>query len=573
MNLNAVPWLGALLSTDGHVRVTGKSRAYTIRSTEREWLRQIQLKLYFTLGIETSIYGNPKRGYDLYLKNPKLVTKLLKKHGIDWIIERKARDIETGYTALEIPRNVLLKLKTDPVYFLEKLFGIKLYPYQGNIVREVATGNPLVLIEKGRQIGISYAMGGLGIWYCATKPKKRVLGLSLYKEQAKVILRYGQMILFQKPALLEDLVETPYGLTRTSIKFRDGSLFDISNCRRPNADNVRSKFADLLIIDEAILLFDKMFNAIEPLTVAKNGQKVYISTAGAEGCFFHSKVSKVKMRAKKSELILPEKSQTAKVISDGGTVFYLPSCQYHSEEKSLKKRFTDILCPVFTHERLQEALEDLKSINFQREYCVKWLGTENQMFPIVKKWGPTEGAYVTPRRLYAGLDVGESRHPTVLTILQGDSERCKTVKTKGWRRAPDRKTLAKYVWRALKPWKVQELRMDKTGIGMGLYERIVDLGLPVLGVSWNKQVKNRLMFNLKDALGSEILRVGENEDQLLYELRGYFGEPIEGTNWFEFKCIDSDDYVDSLALGWDAVPKWKIVPKTSITARDRRAIQ
>jgi len=330
----------------------------------------------------------------------------------------------------------------------------------------------------------------------------------------------------------------------------------------------------LLILDEAILLFDVMFGAIEPLTVAKNGQKVYVSTAGAEGCFFHAKISRFKRRAKRERPVDPERSSVAKIVKDADeTLFYLPSCTYHPSEQQLEKRFTDVLCPVFTRKRLQEALEDLKEINFQREYCCRWLGTENQMFPIIEKWGPTIGFYETPRVFYAGLDVGETGSATVLVILQGDSERCKTVKTKHWRRVPDRMTLAKYVWRSLKPFKVQELRMDKTGIGMGLYERILDLNVPVYGVSWTKQYKNKIMFNLKDALGSGCLKIGENEEQLLFELRGFFAQPIEGTNFFEFKSIDTDDYVCALALAWDAVPKWKIFPsRPGITARDRRKV-
>jgi len=155
-----VIWLGALLSTDGHVEVRGKSRAYTIRAgiNDLPWLLQIRKKLLSILNIETSVYGNPRRGYELYLKNPKRITALLKELGLDWVIERKAIAIASGYTAFRIPRHVLIRLKSDPVYFLEKLFGLSLYKYQKMILREIAGGTKTVYIEKGRQIGITFTM-------------------------------------------------------------------------------------------------------------------------------------------------------------------------------------------------------------------------------------------------------------------------------------------------------------------------------------------------------------------------------------------------------------------------------
>jgi len=568
----AIAWLAALLSCDGHVSVRGKRRAYYIYSAEKEWLQKIRELLYLHLGIDSSLPYSSGDVYRIYLRNPRLITEILKRHGLQWMIERKAKDVLSAYQLFKIPRRALIKRQDDPIYFGEMLFDLSLYDYEKAILKALAEGYKLILIEKGRQIGISWTIALGALWYCVTNRRKIWLNLALYKEQAKRILRYIYNILYLKPPLAYQFIDMPHGKTKEHVRFRSESIFEISNCKRPDAHNVRSKTADVLSIDEAILLFDRMFGAIEPLTAATKGPQIWISTAGVEGCSFHRKVEKARRKWKKEDLKV-KGSKIAKIYTNEDSIlFYLPACKFNEKARTLKERFSEILCPSFTPKRLQNALEELKPINFKREYCCLWLGTENQMFPIIQKWGPQSGQYHVPNYHWGGLDVGEGRHPTVLIILEGDSEHCKTVKSYEWKREPDRKTLARKIKRACKPWKLGELKMDKTGIGVGLYERVMDEGLPVVGVSWNKITKNRMFFDLKDALGSGILRVGENEDQLLYELRSIFSEPIAGTNWFEFKSIDTDDYVAALAMAWSAVPKWKLPPFGKISVRERRIL-
>jgi len=538
-----VAWLAGLLSTNGYVQPQTKtSRRYRIFSVERNWLEQIQQRLAL-VGIQSRIDKSSHGSWELCVKEPRKVTGLLKKYGEPWLMLRKWRLVETAYPLAELD---LERLVSDPVYFIEALFPVKLFEYQKTVLRAVMK-NELVMVLKGRQIGISWVAACLALYWASVHSNHHVLILALYRNQAKRILEYVKQILFMQPALLEQLVEMPYGLTKSEIRFQNGSVIEISGVTRPHGDNVRSKHAHLLIVDEAVLLFDRQLSAIEPITAFTKGKRLYISTAGFTGCYFHRKFESIKLRQPKNQKI-----------------FMLPAC------KLKHGKIVEVLCPEQSVERLKEARRDLGDINFRREYLCEWLGAENQMFPTIFKNPTPEGKQIVPRRqFWAGLDVGEVTNPTVLTLIQGTKELACCIKT--WqfssRYYTTKKRLARAITRVLKPWKIGILKMDKTGIGLGLYERLMDEGAPIEGLSWNKVVKNKLMFNLRDALNAPHLYINANLEQLLYELRGYFAEPIEGSSYFEFKCISTDDYVDSLALAWDAIPEHYIPPPTQIAVR------
>jgi len=465
-----------------------------------------------------------------------------------------------------LDHDTLKRLRSDPAFFMSYLFKVNLFPYQKAICDVVASGEQTVAVLKSRQIGVSFTAAALCLWYASTHRNSVVLILSLYRRQAQQVYRYILQFLYGVPEILDELIILPYGVTRSELRFRNGSIIKYLNCSRPEAVNVRGQVADLLIVDEAILILDKMWSAIEPITTMRQGQRVYISTAGVEGCFFHSVCEKIKHLGERISLGGP----AFKYVSSKGVLFYLPACTYEAKAKSVEERFRDVLCPVRKPEDLQRSLEELKSLNFRREYLCEWVGCEDQMFPLIHKVHRVSDVEVV-NRWYAGLDVGEVRNPTVLTILKGDIENALVYRTYEWRRMIDRRDLARQIARKLKRknrfYINAPLVMDNQGIGVGLYERLLDEGVPLHGVAWNLTTKNKVMFELKDALTSGRLKIPEDEGQLIYELRSYFAEQIAGTTKYEFHTIDTDDYVDSLALAWSAVPKISVIPSIRMEVR------
>jgi len=406
MKEKIIAWLAGLISTDGSIKWQGKNKLkYEIYSSEKYWLQQIK-KILELAEIESNIrnYGKPNL-FVLYLKNPSQVTKMLRNYGLDYLIQRKAqRVIDADY---EFSREDLIRLVKEPAYFAKKLFDIDLYSYQIKVLETIKPEHKTIVI-KGRKIGLSYAAAIGALWWAATHPKHKVLIVSLYKDQAKIILNYVKEILYRKPELLNEFIDLPWGLTKTKFTFRNGATIEATGCNRPYGDNVRGKDADFLIVDECVLLYDKQWAVVEPLTAHSKGPRLYISTAGGEGSTFHRQVK----YAEHEEDV---------------TLFELPACKREGNQ------IKDILCPAMDEKRLLSALRDLKPLSFDREYCCRWVGMENQVFTKFKILKPGEIWECGPHH-YVGIDVGQVNNPTVLTVIRGDYDRAKVIFTREWRR-------------------------------------------------------------------------------------------------------------------------------------------
>jgi len=516
-------WLAGLISADGWIekRKSG-SLAYYIASVEKEWLEQIQKELAL-FGIESTIQKNNR----LYIKNPKRLTRLMRQYALPYLMKRKAKLLEDAYE-FEFANNEIQRLINDPCYFAERSFNIKLYRYQKEILKAIAPRRKILII-KGRKIGITFLASIACLWWACTHSHHIVSIVSLFKRQAKVTLRFITRLLLKNQELLYELVDMPYGLTKESIRFRNGSIIQALGCNRPYGDNLRSEEAHFLVVDECILLYDKQWDAVEPLTAHSHGPEIYITTAGGEGSYMHRLLDV----AKRDPNML---------------VFELPACKRTNGE------ITDILCPDMTKERLQKALAELKPLAFDREYCCKWIGLANQVFTKIPILKIGEELEVT-REYYAGVDVGQVENPTVLTVIRGDNEKARVVFTREWRRATSNRELANNIYQALKRFNPIETTVDTTGLGIGLFQELEYMPLTFHPVKIKPQSKNQLIFDLQAGLNEEKLWIREDQDQLLYELRNFFAELMKGTDLYQFTSISTDDYVLSLALAWHALQR------------------
>jgi len=420
-------------------------------------------------------------------------------------------------------------LKKSPSFFSETLFKVRLYPYQKEIL-DSAYHHETNIILKGRQVGLTYIAALLSIHRAATLPKSTTLILSLNLRQAQETLRYCKKFLLDHQPIYKDfIIQFPPGLTETEIRFKNRSRIVASGCTRPNADNVRHFHAHLLIIDEASLLYDKMFSAIEPITARTHGTRIFISTPGAEGSLFHQ----LYVKAKQGRL-------------PNSKVWELPACKLENGE------IKNILCPDMTEQRLRGALETLGKLNFEREYCGKWLGMENQLFPLLKIIEPpypkVEG------NIYGGVDVGKVNHPTVLTLLKGDSRKSMVLGTWEWYRLTTRQQ-ASHIATICERWKVRKLIIDKSAM-TDLPNELRQFGITCEGKEFSKTYKQKIIFDLAKAIEEERILIPRREEELVYQLRNYVGE-LRGDTW-KFTCLGGkDDYIDSLALAYQALPKTK----------------
>lgn len=422
----------------------------------------------------------------------------------------------------------LRSLREDPVKFYNEFLkrrGEDLYWYQKEYLRCKAR---VITVLKGRSIGISWASGIKVLHRALLWPEQSVLIVSWNEDQAKQIFNYAKMFLFRSPKL-QFLLRTSSSLTMT---FQNGSRIDCSGTTRPHADNIRNFHCNLLIVDEAALIYDEMYAAITPTTRGmENAQEIYISTAGRIGSFFHRQFVHARMQGTKQGEVAP----------DGTAWFLIPSSE----------------CPRITQEELQRERERLGKLRFEREYECKWAGAQNQIFTSLPR-SEYRMPFRSSKPCVAGLDVGLAESPTVLLILEPvDEAHYRVVNITEWRRASTEEMFPE-IMQLLENYNVKRIMMDAEGIGEGLFTLLLGANAPVHGMKIKDKQKNDLIFNLSNALekGEVLFPKEENEvvRELIFELENYTATPSKskpGIYKFD-SLIGREDYVIALALALEA---------------------
>jgi hypothetical protein len=134
-------------------------------------------------------------------------------------------------------------------------------------------------IVGARQCGKSTAVAGLAVHRMLTQPESSVVVVSSSDRQSAILVEKCKWMLrklgFQK--LRGD------GTNPGSVRLPNGSTIVGLPC---SARTIRGFSANLLVIDEAAYLPDKMYVATRPMLAATGGDLVVMSTAGEPAGFF-----------------------------------------------------------------------------------------------------------------------------------------------------------------------------------------------------------------------------------------------------------------------------------------------
>mgnify|MGYP006300641825 CR=1 FL=1 len=188
-----------------------------------------------------------------------------------------------------------------PSYFTHHFLGMTPYSYQHLILRrfrDIEKGrkgdfkNDRIIVCKGRQMGLSFCFAWLAIWAAFTNKfpsgpfKNTKVGIvSRSDGQAKKLMREIQNLIWHSEKGLGDHVVRTKGksLSKTEIHFKNGWI----KCFPPT-DAILGETLDLLIVDEAAMVDDEVFNtAMRPTLSKSNGKMILSSTPrGQKGFFF-----------------------------------------------------------------------------------------------------------------------------------------------------------------------------------------------------------------------------------------------------------------------------------------------
>jgi len=429
-----------------------------------------------------------------------------------------------------------------------------------------------VVVLKGRQIGLSWAAGALVVWAGCMHENWEILVVSMIEDQAKRILGYAKNFAerIRKLGLYKFFIEGQSGKT---VRFQNRSIATAVGCTKPDANNVRNYTADLLIVDEEALIYDKMFSAITPTTAHTGGKILHISTAGSIGSFFYR-------MWKQGE----DANRWRGDLAEGREIPVTP--EDIPPIKSYTIPSTD--CDDMTQATLDRERRKLGEIRFNREYLCVWAGTADQVFTHIPLFRESRRVVRTKRPTYAGIDVGRINDPTELVIIEDFQQELtsfmgeipqtvlvpfRIIYMKAWERE-DATTIANDIYRNVHPrFNSRLYTIDCTGgYGEDLLNRMTELEIPVRGMKVKQKQKNDLTFDLDDALKLEQLWINDHPsdidaEELRFQLAGYIGRST-ATGYYTFDTtVGRDHKVDGLKLAWSSIAAGSLEPIIDIRKR------
>lgn len=261
-----------------------------------------------------------------------------------------------------------------------------------------------IVLSGGRRSGKSVVLAVVTFMILALRPRAKVMLLGLE-------LAHGERIL--------SLIQDWYGIDNwTPIPKQNRTVFkNFSSVKIASGKNFRNKrgeFYDFLILDEAAFLSEKIYNALFPLILERNGAVIMSSSPDGYNWFY----DKFKKAHSKDPL-------------EAGAVLY-------TELSTLQNRFLDPQVLKRTEEQLSVLMEDNPLIykqeilgqflpqnklvyqEFQKEHIVNINKTE------FKSLGPELIPQLYPShpqgKYLVGLDFGNINHMVILDLVSFEGD-------------------------------------------------------------------------------------------------------------------------------------------------------
>ena len=135
--------------------------------------------------------------------------------------------------------------RANPHRFVRDYLGVKLYPFQQIIIKEMFEKVNTVLLAC-RGIGKTFLFGVFCSGYCILYPGTTICIASKTRGQAAEVIDKVQLLMVESPNLRSEIVEIKRNEREASITFRNGSVVKVVT----SSDNGRHNRATVLIIDE-----------------------------------------------------------------------------------------------------------------------------------------------------------------------------------------------------------------------------------------------------------------------------------------------------------------------------------
>jgi phage FluMu gp28-like protein len=411
------------------------------------------------------------------------------------------------------------------MFFLTPKDGLDKFfmPYQ---IRYLLDTSHLVIVEKGRQIGLSYAASYRAVRLAATKAARLdVWVMSQDKTQATQFLlyckRWARVLKYAAQDLGEVLLDADKDITAHVLKFANGICI---YCLSSNPDAIVGKTGHV-ILDEFVLHKDQrqLYGLAKPV-IQWGGTMTIISTHRGPQTVFNQIITDIKERGNKMGWSLHSIS-IQRAVEDG-IVEKINAVTGRNESRA------DWL--------LRQRAECLDEEQWLQEHCCI-PADESSAFityemitaceddTAKKDFACVAASRQSAANFYVGFDVARTTDLSVIDVEEkvGDVfwERLR-IELRG-------KTFAQQefeLYRLLALPQVKRCCIDSSGLGMHLAERAAArFGCKVEAVRFTGPVKEELAFPLRAAHEDRTLRYARDE-QLRADLRGIKKETTASGN-------------------------------------------
>ena len=397
----------------------------------------------------------------------------------------------------------------DPVTFSEVGLDVTPFDYQATILKNMSKR---VAVKAGRQSGKTTVTAIKALHFALTHRDTTVIVIAPSMRQSQILFR--KLCIFLSQPLLDDSLNRK---TQTLIEFKNGSQI-VSLPAGDQGVTVRGFSADLLIVDEAAFIPEKVFQAILPMLAATDGSLVLLGTPWGEGGTFYEACQK----------------------NSDFDVFTVSSEQ----------------CPLISKMFLKEQKSVMLESDFLREYSAVFIPPEDSYFPsngvlkCCRKKVPKK--FENYEKFYLGVDPASfGRDKTIYSIVGKKVDDLSLV-------------CVDFVQDSKKPLthvagKVRELNekynfakvvIDSTALGQGLIDILSDLGdLPLVSVKFSVQKKSEMFQNLKKLIEDQDILFPFNKEIL--RQFGNIKYILDSSGNIKFRPINAnvhDDYVDAICL-------------------------
>jgi len=414
--------------------------------------------------------------------------------------------------------------KADSAYFM---------PYQADYIRDEAG---LVIVEKGRQIGLSYAASYKAVRLAAPKDARLdVWVMSRDEIQAKQFLlyckRWARVLKFAAEDMGEVVIDNDKDITAHVLKFANGLCI---YCLSSNPDAIVGKTGHVILDEFALHKEQRQLYAVAKPVTQWGGTLTIISTHRGVATVFNEIIQDIKTRGNKMGWSL-HTIPIQRAVADG-LVEKINAATGKSETREAWLARQRAEC-LDEEQWLQEyccvpADESTAFITYEMIVACEDDSARKDFDYLKTCAGP----------LYLGFDVARSQHLSVIDV----EEKVGDVFVERLRIEMRNKTYAEQEWEFERLMRLPQVRrgcIDATGLGSQLAENMVrNWGSRVEGVRFTGPVKEELAFPLRAAHEDRRLRYAKDE-ALRADLRGIKKETTASNN-IRFVGESGDSHCD-----------------------------